>query len=75
MWQIWFQYGIRKGNSSIWIAIQTALQQILSVSGLQTAEVIQKEILVLLCGCHCKGEDVHGTAVPNDAYTASEKHK
>jgi hypothetical protein len=28
-----------------------------------------------LCGCHCKGEDVHGTAVPNDAYTASEKHK
>jgi hypothetical protein len=55
--------------------IQIALQRIPGVSGLQTAEVIQKEILVLLCGSRCKGEEMHGTAVPIDAYRASEKHK
>jgi hypothetical protein len=55
--------------------IRIALQQIPGASGLQTAEVIQKEILVLLSGYHCKGEEMHMMAVPNDAYPASEKHK
>jgi hypothetical protein len=39
------------------------------------AEVIQKEIFVHLCDSGCKGEEMHGRAVPIDAYRVSEKHK
>jgi hypothetical protein len=65
---------IRKGNSRPLIEHSgIALQHIPGASELQRAEVIQNEILVLLCNYRCKGEEKQDPVVPIDAYSICQK--
>jgi hypothetical protein len=61
--------------SSIWIMHSDSCASAHGVSGLQTAKVIQRRSLLLLCDYRRKSDEMHERAVPIDAQLAPEQHK